>query len=559
MIEQLKQDLSLKLNEKILNKYNVEAQIKAETPKNRENGDVAFPSFALCKLLKISPIDASKIVKDILSEFDIIESIDVMGGYVNCTYSKAVLSKMILESIKKDNKTKDPKTYAIDFSSPNIAKPFFIGHLRSTIIGHSLANILTYRGHKVVRIDHLGDFGTQFGKLIYAFKTWGDMEEVRRNPVDTLVALYVRFNKEAESKPELNDEARRIFKELEEGNVEYRKLWREFKEYSLNEFKRVYNELGVYFDVFSSEAEASRKSERVLNLLKEKNLLELDDGAQIVRLKEPLPPAIIVRRDGATLYITRDLEEIHDRYDKYHFDYMLYVVGNEQKLYFNQLREVVTLMDAPFKDGIRHINFGLVLSGGKKMATRDGSAVKLDDVLKESIKLAYKHIEDKNPNLDNKEELSEKIGISAIIFNDLKNYRENDYEFNLEDATRFEGQTGPYIQYTSVRIKSILSQSSLDESLIDTNLFNNDSMFEIIKALDSFEDIIDKCISEFAPNYLAKYLLNLSTLFNSFYAKEKVLCEDPKERNTKLYLIKEINDTLVKGMKLLGMSEVDKM
>ena len=559
MIEELKNQISIKLNNKIKEEYGVDVELKAETPKNKENGDVAIPAFPLCKTLKKSPIDSAQVVAHILEELGMFETINMVGGYVNATYSREVLSREVLESLGTPKKTESPKTYAIDFSSPNIAKPFFVGHLRTTVIGYALSNILSYRGHSVVRINHLGDFGTQFGKLIYAFENWGSIEEVRKNPIDTLVGLYVRFNQEAKLDPALDDEARRIFKELESGDEHYRTLWKEFKEYSLAEFNRVYKNLGVSFDVYSSEAEASRKSQRVISMLREKGLLVKDAGAEIVRLKEPLPPAIVIRSDGATLYITRDLEEIWDRYDKYHFDYMLYCVGNEQKLYFTQLKEVLKLMNAPFSEGVKHVNNGLILKDGKKMATRDGSAVKLDDVLTESITLARAHIEEKNPTLENKDELAKKIGVSAIIFNDLKNYRENDYEFDIDQATRFEGQTGPYIQYTDVRIKSILNQCAYNKDNIDYSLFKTDSMYDMVKALDAFEDVIDKCISEYAPNYLAKYLLNLSTLFNSFYAKEKVLCENIKERDTKLYLLSKIKDVIETGLSLLSMSIVDKM
>ena len=559
MISELKLTIQNYVNKRIEEIYSVSSSLVTENPKNPVLGDIAIPSFPLCKVLRKRPDECAEIVKNILNELDYFSNIEIVNGYVNASYSRVGLSKEVLNSIKLEKSTEYKGTVCMDYSSPNIAKPFSIGHLRSTIIGASLGNILEYKGYKVVRIDHLGDFGTQFGKLIYAYKAWGNMEEIEKDPINTLVGLYVKFNQLAEKDPKLDDEARKIFKELEDGNPEYRELWTKFKNYSLKEFMRMYDLLGVHFDKFSSEAEASRKSSRIINLLKEKNLLVEDQGAMVVFLSDPLPPAIIMKSDGSTLYITRDLEEVHDRYDEFKFDQMLYVVGNEQSLYFRQVKEVLSKMNAPFADGIKHVNFGLILRDGKKMSTRTGTAVKLEDVLNESIRLAKSHIDEKNSSLENKDEIATKIGVSAIIFNDLKNYRENDYEFDLESATRFEGNTGPYIEYTSVRINSIIGQNEIDKEKIDYSLFENDNMFDIVKRLDEFDDTLNKVIEESAPNYLAKYLINLSTSFNSFYAKERVLVEDFKERNTKLYLLKKIKDVIDLGLTLLNMSVLEKM
>lgn len=559
MIEELKNNISKYVNDKILEVYNLQVTLQAETPKNPEMGDIAIPSFPLSKVLHKNPQEAGEIVIKILNELPYFSKTEVVSGFVNAHYSRVELSREILSNLDLFKDTKNKGTICIDYSSPNIAKPFSIGHLRSTMIGQSLGNILSYAGYKVVRIDHLGDFGTQFGKLIYAYKTWGKKEDVEKNPINTLVSLYVKFNQEAEKDPTLDNKAREIFAELENGNEEYQRLWQTFRNYSIKEFERMYALLSVKFDEYSSEAGASRRSSNVINKLIEDHLLIKDQGAMIVPLPEPYPPAIILKTDGSSLYITRDLEEIYDRFDKYHFDRILYVVGNEQKLYFNQLKAVLHLMKAPFADSLYHVNFGLILKDGKKMSTRTGTAVKLDDVINESIRLAKVHIDEKNSSLENKDEIARKIGVSAIVFNDLKNYRENDYEFNLEEATRFEGQTGPYLEYTSVRIGSIISQAGLDEAKVSYELFNQDSFFEIVKKLDEFDSVINRVIAEYAPNYLAKYLLSLSASFNSFYVKERVLVDDPIERNTKLFLIKKIKDTLDLGMKLLGMQIVGRM
>lgn len=560
MLEVLKNKIQEYLNKKIQDELGVTVSAIIETPKDKTKGDIAVPSFVLSKTLHKSPMEIAPIIKTYLEGLDYFETVECVGPYVNAFYSREKLTKLILDQIENPINEKGSRgTVCIDYSSPNIAKNFSIGHLRSTILGESLGNIFEYLGYKAVRINHLGDFGTQFGKLIYAYLNWGDEAKVKANPIKELVSLYVKFHEEAEKNPSLDDDARKIFNELEEGNPKYRELWNSFKNESLKEFKRIYDLLGVRFDEYSSEANASRDSKGILDLLEKKGLLEIDDGATIIRLGDDIPPAIIKRSDGATLYITRDLVEIHRRYKEYHFDKMLYCVGNEQKLYFIQLKRVLERMDAPFKDSVKHVNFGLILTGGKKMSTRHGNAIGLNEVLNESIRLAKEHIEEKNSSLEDKEKIAKAVGVSAIIFNDLKNYHENDYEFNLEDATRFEGQTGPYIQYTSVRIGSILKQSSFDKTNISFELLSHDEFFEIIKMLDEFDSIIERCANEYAPNYLAKYLLNLAAVFNSFYSKEKFLVEDTIERNTKLYLISLIKSRLDKGMLLLGMRLVEKM
>ena len=559
MIKELKSEIQSYVNKRLNEIYSLEFNTVIENPKNPQLGDLAIPSFSLCKVLKKSPVECAEVIKNILLELDYFSSVECVGAYVNAKYSRTHLAEKVFKNLSFERSESNGKTVCIDYSSPNIAKPFSIGHLRSTIIGQSLGNVLEYKGYKVVRIDHLGDFGTQFGKLIWAFKNWGNMDDVLKDPINTLVGLYVRFNQEAEKNPALDDEARKIFKELEEGNAEYRELWNTFKNYSLKEFMRMYELLNVHFDKFSSEAEASRKSSYIIGELKKKGLLVEDQGAQVVFLSDPLPPAIIQKSDGSTLYITRDLEEVWDRYNEFKFDKMLYCVGNEQKLYFNQVKEVLAKMDAPFASGVSHVAFGLILRDGKKMSTRTGTAVKLEDVLNESIRLAKAHIDEKNPNLEGKDEIATKIGVSAIIFNDLKNFRENEYEFDLESATRFEGQTGPYIEYTSVRIGSILESANFDPSKVDYSLYENEIMFEIVKKIDEFSDVLDKVVEEYAPHYLAKYLLQLSTLFNSFYAKERVLTNDDVERNTKLNLLKGIKNTIDKGLTLLNMSVLEKM
>ncbi len=559
----IKQELELKLKER----FNRDLLVVVEEPKKAGLGDLSIPVFSVVKAVrKPLPMIVDIIKKELklIKENIYFKKIESVSGFVNITLDRAKFSKLVIEDY--DNGTDygrshigDNLTVCIDYSSPNIAKPFSIGHLRSTIIGHSLGNILEKCGYNVVRINHLGDFGTQFGKIIYAYLNWGDKEAVQKNPVSELVKLYVEFNERAKKEPNLDVEARKIFKELEQGKEEYVALWEYIREESLKEYMKVYKLLGVSFDSYNGEAFYNDKMQKVIDELKEKNLLKKDQGAMIVDLGDDIPPALIQKSDGSTLYITRDLAALFYRKNTYNFDEVLYVVGNEQKLHFMQLKKVVSRMGYDFYDDIHHINFGLVLQDGKKMSTRKGKIVKLEDVLHEASRLSLKYINEKNPDLEDKEKIAGKIGVSAIIFNDLKNYRTNDFEFDLEDMVNFVGQTGPYLQYTSVRIQSILDLAKDEKTEIDYSLYEGEHCFDIIKNISMYEDIIVKTKEEYAPSILAKYLLNLASLFNSFYAKEKVIVEDPIERYTKLHLLKMTKDVLNDGMKLLGMQVISKM
>ena len=566
MLEQIKIKLREALETSLKNKYNQEINVVVEEPKTSSLGDISIPVFSIVKTLR-KPLN---LVVDEINEligktsvFNLFSEVNKMGGFINIklnrvSFSKEVIMNMnILEEqaafIGKD------KTIVIDYSSPNIAKPFSVGHLRSTIIGHAIGNILEKLGYKVVRINHLGDFGTQFGKIIYAYLNFGDKEKVDENPIEELVKLYVEFHELAKENPEIEDKAREIFKDLEQGHPEYNKLWAHFREVSLAEYMKVYEMLDVSFDSYDGEAFYNDKMQKVVDELKAKNLLVKDEGAMIVDLGEEMPPALIQKSDGSTLYITRDLAALFYRKNTYDFDEVLYVVGNEQKLHFEQLRQVVKKMGYGYYEDIHHINFGLVLQDGKKMSTRKGKIVKLEDVLVEASNLSLKYINEKNPTLSNKEEIAQKIGVSAIIFNDLKNYRTNDVEFNLEEMVNFVGQTGPYLQYTSVRISSIIEENDFNCDQIDYDLFKFDHSFDLIKTISQYYEILVKAKSEYSPSVLAKYLLNLASYFNSFYAKEKVMVDDLIERNTKLCLISKIRDILDEGMKILGMQVIRKM
>jgi arginyl-tRNA synthetase len=566
MIDKIKTTIREELESILLTKFNQQINIVVEEPKTSGLGDISIPIFSVVKVIRKPLKEVAEMIVDLLKEttiFYLFAEINVVGGFINITLDRLIFSQQVIKEAKRpdygDLTIGKNKTIVIDYSSPNIAKPFSVGHLRSTIIGQAIGNISKKIGYDVVRINHLGDFGTQFGKIIYAYLQFGDKKLVKQNPIDELTKLYVEFHELAKNNPEMEDRAREIFKELEQGNPEYYELWSYFRKVSLEEYMKVYQELGVKFDSYNGEAFYNDKMQKVVDELKEKELLKLDQGAMIVDLGDSMPPALIQKSDGSTLYITRDLAALFYRKNTYNFDEVLYVVGNEQKLHFEQLKQVVKRMGYDFYDTIHHINFGLVLQDGKKMSTRKGKVVKLVDVLNEASDLSLAYINEKNPNLKDKESIAKKIGVSAIIFNDLKNYRSNDVEFNLEEMVNFVGQTGPYLQYTSVRITSVLEENNYNCEGLDFKIFKQDHSFELIKTIAQYEDILVKAKEEYSPSVLAKYLLVLASYFNSFYAKEKIMVEDDLERNTKLCLISIIRNILDEGMKLLGMQVIKKM
>ena len=569
MIEKIKRQLHSELERALKVQFSIEVPVIVEEPKRANQGDISVPVFPLVKAFSkplVEVVDAvrSLILETSLNEY--FESVDVFGGFINITLKKQKVASAVIADfmINSDNIGscafgKD-KTICIDYSSPNIAKPFSIGHLRSTIIGHALGNILEKCGYKIIRINHLGDFGTQFGKIIYAYIHYGSEEAVKKNPIAELEKLYVLFHEKAKKDPELETKAREIFRDLEQNDPKYQSLWSWFREESLKEYMQVYKKLNVNFDSYDGEAFYNDKMKTVIDELKAKALLVQDEGAMIVDLGAELPPALIQKSDGSTLYITRDLAALFYRKATYDFHKCLYVVGNEQKLHFEQLKRVVGLMGFPYSEDIVHVNFGLVLQDGKKMSTRKGKTVKLIDVLDEAVSLSLDYIVEKNPELPGKEEIAEKVGVSAIIFNDLKNYRGNDFEFNLQDMVNFFGQTGPYLQYTSVRINSILAQAEFQfTGKVDGSWFEKDHVYELMKTIGSYGEIIEKSALEYAPNLIAKYLLNLASLFNTLYGKDRILVEDIEEKQTKLHVLYMVRAILNDGMNLLGMQIIERM
>lgn len=540
----------------------IDSDIVVEIPKDRTMGDYAVPCFTLAKKLHLNPNMIAEDIKNKINS-DYFDNIEVKNGYVNFFLKKKNIAIYVIDKILKEKESfgssdiGNGKTIVLDYSAPNIAKPFGVGHLRSTVIGNAVKNICKKLGYKTVGINYLGDFGTQFGKLIYAYENWADKEKVKENPIKELNKLYVRFHEEAKDNPILDDEARRIFKELEDGNEHYKNLWTWFREESIKDFMRVYNLLGITdFDSWSGESFYAEKGFEVLKELEDKHLLKESEGATIVDLGDDILPAMVKRTDGATLYITRDIAAVLDRMKKYNFEEALYVVGNEQTLHFKQLKLVIDKMGYTFSKDIHHIPFGLVLTGGKKMSTRGGSALSLEDLLNEAIKISKTYVEDHN--VSNPDEVSRQIGVGAVIFNDLKNYRANDIDFNMADILKFEGETGPYLQYTVARINSLLAQKT--NSVINYNeVAINDYIWNIVFKLSDFGNIILKAKEEYDPSMIAKYLLEVAGLFNKFYANNKIIDGDLNNSLFKLNVSESVSIVLKEGLKILGIDTPDKM
>uniref|UniRef100_UPI00403F8F1F arginine--tRNA ligase n=1 Tax=Oceanobacillus sp. FSL K6-0127 TaxID=2921420 RepID=UPI00403F8F1F len=533
-----------------------------EKPKFEEQGDLAFPCFTLAKELRKAPnIIAQELAEKI--DHPILEKVVADGPYVNAFLNKRMVSKHALTSILKDGSAYGSINYAekknitIDFSSPNIAKPFSMGHLRSTVIGNSLANIVEKCGYQAIRINHLGDWGTQFGKLIVAYKLWGNEARVKEEPIQELLKLYVQFHAEAENDSRLEDDARAWFKKLEDGNEEALSLWTWFRDESLQEFGKIYNLLGVHFDSYHGEAFYNDKMERIVSRLEESDLLQVSDGAEVVDLAEhDLAPCLIKKSDGATLYATRDLTAAVYRQETYEFERSYYVVGHEQSLHFEQIFLVLQKLGYDWAKQLTHIPFGFILKDGKKMSTRKGKVVLLEEVIQEAIRLAEQIIAEKNPSLQNKADIAEVVGVGAIIFHDLKNDRQNNIEFSLEDMLKFEGATGPYVQYTHARACSILRKAEYEDTA--TKGLNDSYSWSVVKLLMEFPAAIERSFNYQAPSQIAKYLIDLSQEFNKYYGNIKILSED-EELESRLGLVKATTIVLKEGLRLLGVKAPDEM
>lgn len=536
-----------------------------ETPKNSDMGDLAFPAFSLAKVLRKAP---QMIASDIAEKIDAsnFEKVQAVGPYINFFLDKAKISATVLSQVLEagsnyaNQNLGQGSNIAFDMSSPNIAKPFSIGHLRSTVIADSLANIVAKLGYNPVRINHLGDWGKQFGMLIVAYKKWGDKEAVEANPIAELLKLYVRINAEAEEDPSLDEEAREWFRKLEAGDEEATSLWQWFRDESLVEFNRLYNELDVSFDSYNGEAFYNDKMDEIVELLEAKGLLEESQGAQVVKLDKYgiEHPALIKKSDGATLYITRDLAAALYRKRTYDFAKSIYVVGNEQSAHFKQLKAVLKEMGYDWSDDMTHVAFGLVTKGGKKLSTRKGNVILLEPTIAEAVSRAASQIEAKNPNLANKEAVAHAVGVGAIKFYDLKTDRMNGYDFDLEAMVSFEGETGPYVQYAHARIQSILRKAEFTVDVNKIYSLKDAESWEIIKLIQDFPRIIVRASDNFEPSIIAKYAISLAQAFNKYYAHTRILDETP-ERDSRLALSYATATVLKEALRLLGVEAPNEM
>lgn len=535
-----------------------------EKPKTAQHGDVAFPTFSLAKVMRKAPQQIAVNLAEKLNR-DNFERIEVVGPYINFFLNKGQVSAQTLHDVISEGENYGNadlghgKMVPIDMSSPNIAKPMSMGHLRSTVIGHSLARILTKVNYEPFRINYIGDWGTQFGKLIVAYKKWGNEEAIKEEPIKELLRLYVDFHAEAEEHPELEDEGRLWFKKLEDGDEEALHLWKWFRDESLQEFERVYDMLGVSFDSYNGESFYNDKMGAAVSLLEDKGLLKTDQGAEIVDLTEyNLNPALIKKSDGATLYITRDLASALYRKDQYDFAQALYVVGNEQSIHFKQLKAVLTEMDYDWSNDIHHIPFGLITKDGKKLSTRKGKIVLLEEVLEQAIQSAKQQIEEKNPNLADKEKVAHDVGVGAVIFHDLRNDRLNNFDFTLEEVVRFEGETGPYVQYSFARSCSILRKAGFTPDKDANYSLNDEESWEVIKLIQAFPETVKRAATKYEPSVIAKHAIQLAQAFNKYYAHVKILADD-EQKESRLALVYAVAAILKQDLYLLGLNAPEEM
>lgn len=535
-----------------------------EQPKSSELGDIAFPAFSLAKTERKAP---QIIAADIAEKIDTahFDKVVATGPYVNFFLSKAEISGQVIKEVIKDGadygqqNEGNNQNITIDLSSPNIAKPFSVGHLRSTVIGDALSNIFRKIGYNTIKINHLGDWGKQFGLLMVAYKKWGSQEAVEANPIDELLKLYVRINAEIENDPSLDEEGRLWFKKLEDGDPEATELWQWFRDESLTEFNRIYELLGVEFDSLNGEAFYNDKMDEGIQILEEKGLLQESKGASIVDLEDfNLPPAMIKKSDGATLYITRDIATAIYRARTYNFVKNVYVVGQEQANHFRQLKAVLKKMGFDWSDDMIHVDFGLVTKNRQKLSTRKGNIILLEPTLLEAISRAKSQIEAKNPDLEDKDAVARAVGVGAVKFYDLKTDRRNGYDFDLEAMVSFEGETGPYIQYAYARIQSILRKANFHPDAKATYSLNDPESWEIIKLLQDFGRVVKRAADNYEPSLIAKYAISLAQAFNKYYAHTRILDESP-ERDSRLALSYSTAVVLKEALRLLGVEAPEKM
>lgn len=568
----------IQFKEKIAKKIAEATQIDAneikqyiEVPPSSDMGDYAFPCFKLAKTLKKAPAIIANELKEKIEIDENIEKIEIAGGYLNFFINKVALIETVLNEIEEkqenfgSNKSGEGKNIIVEYSSPNIAKPFHIGHLRNTIIGAALYNIYKYLGYNTIGINHLGDYGTQFGKLIEGYKRWGNEYNIDENPIEELMKIYIRINDLCKEDESVLEACRENFKLLEDGDKYCTELWEKFREVSLKEFQRIYDLLGVKFDSLKGEAFYTDKMDKVEELLNEAGVITESQGAKIVDLEDKgLGVCIIRKSNGSTIYATRDLAAIRYRAQTYNFDKCLYVVAYEQALHFKQIFEVAKYLDIPEKcqKGLEHVQYGMTRLSTGRMSTREGNVIKVEDLLKESISRVNDIIQEKNPDMENREEEAKKIGIGAVIFNNLCTTIIKDQIFDWNTVLNFNGETGPYIQYVYVRTKSVLEKAGNTPSLSDVKveLLTDKESIKIVQNLYQFEDILMQCVEKNEPSILARYLITLGQSYSNFYNENKIIDgENIELQNARVYLTKCVGNTLKIGAKLLGIEMPNKM
>ncbi len=534
-----------------------------EHPQDSKNGDVSFPCFRLAKAMRKAPPLIANELAACLEGVDCFEKVVALNGYLNFYVSKKYFVKKLRE-INADESfgrgsVGDGKTVCIDFSSPNIAKRFHLGHVGTTVIGNALRNMFEFVGYKTVAINYLGDWGTQFGKLIVAYKMWSSRDRVEERGLSELEDIYIRFNRECENDPTLADKGREAFHEMEKGNAEYLEIWRYFREISLREYQKTYELLGISFDSYNGEAFYTDKMPAIVEELKEKNLLKLDDGAFVVDLEQfNMPPALILKRDGSTLYPTRDISAAKWRKQEYNFDKCVYVTSAGQSLHFAQWFKVVELMGYDWAKDLVHVPYGTMSFNGQKLASRTGNIIHLDELFASAAEKALSIIEDKNANLPNKEETAKAIGCGAIVFNALFNNRIRDTDFNWDTALSFEGNTGPYVQYTYARASSVLRKAG-DVNVSFDGYEPVDAEISLIKQLLAFGDKVNQAVLEYEPSIVTRYMLSLCSLFNIFYHDCPVMKADESTKAFRVALTLAVRDVVGKCLELLGMKRTEEI
>ena len=546
-----------------------------ETPPDKKLGDYALPCFRLSKTLRKAPQMIASALAEKMSGEE-IDRVEVVGGYMNIFVSRGSLAEGIVKAVLAhpgrwgSSEVGKGKTVCLDYSSINIAKRFHIGHLSTTMIGHSLKRIYDFNGYTTVGINHLGDWGTQFGKMICAYKKWGSKEEVERGGVNELVRLYVKFHEEAEKDPSLDDEGRAWFKKIEDGDEEARSIWGWFKDITLRDTARVYDLLGVSFDSYAGESFYNDKMDRVVNELKEKGLLTISNGASVVDLteldangketKNSMPPCIILRSDGATLYATRDLAAALYRQDTYHFDKCLYVVAYQQDLHFRQWFKVLDKMGYPWAKDCVHVAFGMISYEGQALATRKGHVVYLEDLLQQAQQKALDIINEKSPDLPDKETVARQVGIGAVVYADLSNNRIKDIDFRWDRALNFDGETGPYVQYTHARCCSVLRKAdalSLPEA--DAEALTDDEAQALLRLLGRFPDVIREAADKYEPSMITRAVTDIAQAYNKFYYEHRILDDAPGAAAARVALTRAVRNVIKTGLWLIGIEAPERM